>query len=327
MRVGVIGPMWPDSLADNIVDCLGDLAVTPVALGPAGPDGSGRLAARTVQTVARFGAETVALVQRPLLRRAREAACDVIINVDQSLVPQIVAGLKRTAAQVVLWYPDSMSNIGRSSMIAGDYDALFLKDRLFADRLRSIYCMPAHYLPEACNPRWHRPIGEPGGAAHIAVAGNMYPTRVRLLRRLHAAGIPLQIYGSGFPRWLDPGPLAALHTGRFVTRQDKARVFREARGVLNNLHPAEMDSANCRLFEAAGSGAAVLCERRGVLADLFRVGEEVLAFDAFDELVEQCSMLLDKPEAGRRIGDAASARALGEHTYQQRLRVLLDLLG
>jgi spore maturation protein CgeB len=212
------------------------------------------------------------------------------------------------------------------SLIAADYDALFLKDRLFADRLRTTYRMQAYYLPEACNPRWHRPLGQPGRDGHIAVVGNIYPTRARLLWQLHDAGIPLCLYGPGFSRWLDPGPLAALHTGRFVAREDKAQVFRQARGVLNNLHPAEMDSVNCRLFEAAASGGAVLCERRDVLAELFCDGEEVLTFDSFGELVEQCTILMEGPGETRRIGDAASVRALTEHTYQRRLRELLDRL-
>lgn len=31
-------------------------------------------------------------------------------------------------------------------------------------------------------------------------------------------------------------------------------MFREAAGVLNNLHPAEMNSVNARLFEATAAG-------------------------------------------------------------------------
>jgi hypothetical protein len=51
-------------------------------------------------------------------------------------------------------------------------------------------------------------------------------------------------------------PLREIHTGRLSIGEEKARVFRSAAAVLNNLHPAEISGVNARLFEAAGSGAA-----------------------------------------------------------------------
>jgi spore maturation protein CgeB len=213
------------------------------------------------------------------------------------------------------------------AMIASDYDALFIKDPVFVSRLTQVYGLPAVYMPEACNPHWHRPLGQAGREAFIVVVGNLYPTRARLLKRLHRAGIPLKLYGSGFPRWYDAGPLTDLFTHTYVTREVKSRVFREARGVLNNLHPAEMNSVNARLFEATGAGAAVLCEHRDVLQEYFEVNKEVLAFSTFDELVDHCRRLLSEPDLTRTIGDAATNRAHAAHTYEKRLTSMLERLS
>ena len=81
---------------------------------------------------------------------------------------------------------------------------------------------------------------------------------------------------------------------------------------------------NLRLFEAAGSGAAVLSEFRPVIPDLFKVGEEVLAFRDFDELVQQASRLLHEPGLTARLGDAAARRAHREHTITQRLATIIE---
>jgi spore maturation protein CgeB len=97
--------------------------------------------------------------------------------------------------------------------------------------------------------------------------------------------------------------------------------------VLNNLHPAEMNSVNARLFEATAAGGAVLCEHRDVLQDLFRVDEEVLAFSTFDELVDHCRLLLNDSGLTRTIGDAATQRAHAEHTYEIRLTAILEHLS
>jgi len=327
LRVGVIGPVFPDSMADNILHALPALGVEGVSLGPSGPQLGGRIGHHTVHALRRLSADGERMAQRALTRRARNARCDLVLSVDQSLLPETVQALRGRSTRTALWFPDAISNIGRQAMIASEYDGLFLKDPLFVVRLNSVYGLPAHYLPEACTPAWHRPTGTSAADPHIAVVGNLYPTRTVLLRRLLDAGVPLRLYGGGFPRLSEPGPLVALHTGTAVFREDKARVFREARGVLNNLHPAEMSSVNCRLFEAAGSGGAVLCERRPTLADLFVEGEEVLAFDTFQELLGHCQALMADPSLTTQIGNAASVRAHRDHTYQIRLAEILERLG
>lgn len=326
MRVGVIGPTAPDSFADNIAHCLPNIGVDAVQLGPVSPRPHNKFLALAGHVIEHLSAETEEFFQRPLIKRVRESECDVIINVEQALMPATVAKIKRGGPRIALWYPDAVSNISRMAMIASEYDALFLKDPLFVDRLTQVYQLPALYVPEACNPEWHRPIGHAGKEPFIVVVGNIYPTRARLLQRLHEAGVPMKLYGSGFPRWYDAGPLAPLFTHKHVTREEKSKVFREARGVLNNLHPAEMKSVNCRLFEATGAGAAVLCEYRDSLPDLFRLDHEVLAFSTFDQLVDQCRRLIDEPGLTRTIGDAATLRAHADHTYEVRLRSMLDHL-
>ncbi len=152
----------------------------------------------------------------------------------------------------------------------------------------------------------------------------MYPSRVRLLERLVAKGIPLKLYGSSFPRWLGDTPLRRLHSGRCVFREDKARAFRSAAGVLNTMHPAEITGVNVRLFEAAGCGAAVLTEFRPTVPELFTVGEEVLAFQDFDDLVGQATRLLNEGGLTARLGDAASRRGHRDHTYDLRVTTILE---
>ena len=187
--------------------------------------------------------------------------------------------------------------------------------------------LPVYYLPQACNPRWHRPVAPAGTEPYLVIAGNMYPSRVRLLDRLIAKGIPLRLYGAGFPRWIGETACRAVHTGRYVACEEKARVFRSAAGVLNTMHPAEVNGVNARLFEAAGCGAAVLTEFRATVPELFAVGEEVLAFHDFDDLVEQATRLLSEPGLTARLGDAATQRAHRDHTYDLRVTAILEKLS
>jgi spore maturation protein CgeB len=323
MRVGVVGPAGPDRFASNIGDALGRVGHVVTKLGPARPNTqgtTGRLSMLARQAVPRLDERA----QRRIVRSALAAGCEVVINIDARLMPSSVAQLKRAGVRVAFWYPDAVVNMGRQLMLLAPYDALFFKEPHVVERLRANLDLPVYYLPQGCNPRWHRPLGPAGSEPHLVIAGSMYPSRVRLLERLIAKGIPLKVYGGPFPRWFGETPLREAHTGRVVLREEKARAFRSAAGVLNTMHPAEIAGVNLRLFEAAGCGAAVLTEFRPTVPDLFDVGREVLAFHDFDDLVDQATRLLNETGLTRRLGDAAAARAHRDHSYDLRVATILE---
>jgi spore maturation protein CgeB len=325
VHIGVIGHHHPDGFRENISDSLVRMGHRVTHLGSVDGEPGNRFGLSRVRRAARDLA--VGLDHRHHRRLARTALareCEAVISVQGRLAPAAVAELRRNRVPVALWFPDSVLNLGRQQLFAAPYTAMFFKDPLLVRRLRDPLGLPAWYLPEACNPRWHRPIGEPATRRAIVVAGNIYPSRAQLLRRLHEAGIPLVLYGppGRLPRSLPPG----LHTGRPIYREEKSTVFRGAAAVLNNLHVAEMAGVNCRLFEATAAGAAVLCERRPALDHLFDPGTEVVPFSEFAELLERARELLADPQLTGKVGDAASRRAHAEHTYPHRLTVLLAKL-
>jgi spore maturation protein CgeB len=326
MRIGIVGPIWPDSFAANIVDSLTAMGHQPVSVGSTYAFGNPYTSAAAV-LVRNAVPALDERAQRRVLRAALDAGCEIVIVLEQRLMPEIVRQLGRNGIKVALWFPDSLLNLGRQLMLLSPYDAVFFKDPYLVRRLGAVLELPLYYLPEACNPRWHRPLTAPGTEPYLVIAGNMYPSRIRLLERLLEHGIPLRLYGGGFPRWAGRTPLREAHAGHCIFGEEKARVYRSAAGVLNNLHPAEIEGVNARLFEAAGCGAAVLTEFRPALSELFAIGDEVLAFRDFDELLAQATRLLNEPELTAKIGDAAAARAHESHCYEKRLAVILEKLS
>jgi spore maturation protein CgeB len=212
-------------------------------------------------------------------------------------------------------------------MVLAPYNALFFKEPHIVHLLKSNLGLPAFYLPEACNPRWHRPIVQAGTEPYLVVPGTMYPIRIKLLERLIGKGIPLRLYGVGIPRWIGETVARSSMTDRYVSLDEKARVYRSAAGVLNTMHPGEIGGVNGRLFQAAGCGAAVLTEFRPALPELFEVGHEVLAFHDFDGIIDQATRLLNEDSLTVRLGDAAAQRAHRDHTYEHRLNVILEKLS
>lgn len=327
MRVGVIGRISQDYFADNVIDALQHMGHNVTHLGCARPAHRYQIV-DWISTTMRQGMPRLdEQLQQGIAQVAIETRCEVVISLEALLMPDVVGQLHRYGIRTAFWFPDAVLNMGRQMMLLAPYDALFFKEPHVVERLQASLDLQIHYLPEACNPRWHRPLTEAGTEPYLVIAGNMYPSRVKLLERLVATGIPLRLYGSGFPRWIGDSSAREMHTGRSIVREEKAQVFRSAAGVLNTLHPSEISGVNARLFEATGCGAAVLTEYRPVVPELFAVGDEVLVFHNFDELVDQAKRLLNDVGLSAALGDAATRRAHHDHSYERRLSFIFEKLS
>ena len=237
-RIGVIGPVGPDLFAENVGDALQRLGHVVTQLGPARPRSRRRLASRMAGLARQALPRLDEYAQDRIVRAGLGADCEIVISVDSFLMPSAVTRLRDSGAQVAFWFPDHVGSIGRQLMLLAPYDAIFFKEPWLVDRLRATLDLQAYYLPQACNPRWHRPVTPAGTEPCLVIAGSIYPSRTRLLDRLIAKGIPLRLYGSGFPRWIGETSCRAAHTGRYVAREEKAQVFRSAAGVLNTMQLA-----------------------------------------------------------------------------------------
>jgi spore maturation protein CgeB len=334
MRVLVVGDHAPDRFADNIATSLRDggheVKAVPTFRWPL--SGAGRLRLR-VHAGLQLVPAAARRVQRHVVDAAEEFAPDLVINIDSRLSYTLVAEIRSASgAPAVFWFPDSPGNLGRETHLLADYDALFLKDSSIVERYRRVLGKNAFYLPEACNPRWHRPTGDLAGPTDrpwVLVAGNMYVTRFDLLRELVSRGIGVEIYGPQWAPWLPHDPvLQGCYKGRSIYREEKARVFRSAPVVLNSMASHEADGLNVRLFEAAGCGAVVLTEWRSRLPELFEEGNEVNSYRDVDELVAKIRKLAALPSSEREeLAIAAAVRAHGEHTYMHRYDTMLTALG
>jgi spore maturation protein CgeB len=334
MRVLVVGPITPDSMADNLVaslrDAGHDAAGVSVWRGGRQLDRLGALQSHALEEAERRPG-LAARRQGRVLDAAEEHRPEVTIVVDRTLSTALVPRLRAAGGPVALWFPDALSAIGRETWLAAGYDALFLTDAGLARRYRQLRGMNAHLMPEACTPRWHRP---PAGAAPgdagpaVLMLGSVYLTRFELLRRLAGAGVPLELRGGHVSRVVPRAPwFEAARAGGELQREAKASAFRRAAVVLNDVGSAEGSHLNARLFEAAACGAALVTEWRDGLPELFEPGSEVHAYRTFDELVELIEALRGDPQRACAAGDAASARAHAEHTWVHRFDAIVDLLG
>jgi glycosyltransferase involved in cell wall biosynthesis len=97
--------------------------------------------------------------------------------------------------------------------------------------------------------------------------------------------------------------------------------------ITRRSHASVFASSTCRPFELAACGAAIVTNPVEGLERWFEPGREILVANDADEALAHYRDLLDDPAAAEELGRRARERVLDEHTYAQRARRLLDLIG
>jgi spore maturation protein CgeB len=329
-RVLVLGAYaYPDSFEWHLVDSLTHLGCT-VELFHRGKNFAGALGLAEhgfYKATRLFVREPERLIEARLLGMIDTFSPTIILVVlGNQLSPKTVALIrKRTTAPIVCWCQDHMTTLGRQFLVASGYDAVFLKDRYMLDIFsRMIRTTKFYYLPEACNPRMHRPLDVVDEdrkiyGCDVMIAGTLHYYRQEILLQLirHSPEINLKIWGNK-PDWLQDR-LPAYHMGRLVHGDQKVRAARSATICLNTLHYGEVNSLNCRAFEIAGCGGFQLVTRVALLAEHFEPDVEVVTFGNIDEMIEKVDYYLAHPAAAAEIAERGRLRAHRDHTYEHRL--------
>jgi hypothetical protein len=84
---------------------------------------------------------------------------------------------------------------------------------------------------------------------------------------------------------------------------------------------------NMRHFDITAAGGFMLCYHRAEVDRYFKVGAECDTFRNERELLDKIRYYLSHPDQRRQIARAGQERALSDHLYSHRLKLLLEQLG
>jgi len=338
MNILVIGKFFTDVFAMHIAETLAAQGYSVQRFEPGVKLHriEGRIGQRLDQALSTVHGATDSIPRirkrrmRGLWERLEEQRPEVVIVCYDFLWADEVAAIKRrTGASIAMWFPDHLANFGRAHFMNAAYDALFFKDPYIVHILRGRLASPVRYLPECFNPARHRlPEGEVIGPEYrcdITTAGNAHSWRVALYNQLGRYDVKL--WGGPLPLWMPNGPAKAMHQGRSVMNDEKARAFLGAKIVLNNLHYGEIWGVNVRTFEAAGIGAFQIVDWRPAVDQLLDDGKEVVTFRHREDLLPMIDYWLRHDDERAAVARAGKRRAAAEHTYAHRLSLLLDSLA
>lgn len=324
MKIIIPSYSLPDNFTENVAITLRmmghEVLTAPVPV---------RLIDQRVMHVMQLGFEKLALnVFTPQERWLRKSYKDfkpqVMIALTHSVNEELLLELRRSGVVNVAWWGDTPANMRNQGLLCYGWDHIFMKDRYAVFKLNTLG-LNAHFLPEAMNPLWHKPMYTSWGE-DIVFAGNTYEYRHFLLRRMLERGCEnIKLYGNRPPRWAD-NEVKKLFQGKFVVKEEKSLIFGSAAVCVNSTSVSEGNSINCRTFEIAGAGGLQIMEYRQAIEDCFDPGREILTYSGIDDLIEKISVIQADRPAATAIRERAASRSRAEHTYQHRLTDILNFV-
>lgn len=261
-----------------------------------------------------------------LLAQLADLQPDVVYLQDLSLAtPDVLQALRQhttlIAGQIASPVPEDADLHG--------LDLIFSSFPHFVERFRA-EGLTACYQPLAFDPRVLDDLSTIDERPHaVTFVGGLSPVHTGRLEVLEAVArqVPLAVWGYGAEKLPAASLLRQRHHGP-VWGRSMFEVLTQSALTLNvHIDVAENHANNMRLFEATGCGALLITDYKDNLNDLFRIGEEVVAY----RTPEECAALVDyyqnHPEEARAIAAAGQARTLRDHTYAQRMQQTAEILA
>lgn len=255
----------------------------------------------------------------------KAASPDVLYCQDLSFFPgEVISELKRHVRLIV---GQIASPLPSESLIRG-YDLILTSFPHFVDRLRR-FGVNSEYFRIGFDERVLSVMGEVKkdiGFSFVGGISGHHRGSNSLLEYL-AEHTAIRVFGYGAHTLPTHSPISRRHEGE-VWGLAMYRTLARSRITLNrHIDVAENYANNMRLFEATGTGAMLLTDRKDNLSDLFESGKEVVTYCSKEEAVAMVCHYLDHPEEAEDIAAAGRARTLRDHTYAQRMQELVPILS
>jgi spore maturation protein CgeB len=264
------------------------------------------------------------------------------VGVQDALLEARVLELRRPGNRIAFWDVDAPATLERLARDPGDpFRALVPRyDHVFTygggmpvvagyRRLGARACDPIY---NALDPATHHPVAANARfEADLAFLGNRLPDREDRVEEFFlrpAAALPGRRFLLGGAGWDTRAVPANVRRAGHVGTDDHNAWNSTPLAVLNVSRESMARngfSPATRVFEAAGAGACIVTDAWEGLEAFLEPGREVLAARDGAEVAALLAGLT--PGRARRIGEAARARVLAEHTYDRRAERVEAALG
>jgi spore maturation protein CgeB len=269
-----------------------------------------------------------------LLEGVKKFRPDLFISIfGFDLFPETIAAIRQAGAHTVCWWLNDPFQFERGLSIAPAYDHFLSNCMVSAAAYQKRGIPNAAYLPHAAFTALHRPrelsqTERTHWESEVCFVGDWGPVRQGILSML-SQRVDLKIWGPWRKHLTKKDRLWSRIQDGYFSTDDMARAF-SATKIAINLHSwfGYYDyGLNPRTFETPGCGALQICDFKQDLKQHFKEDEEIVIYRTGIELEGKIRELLADASKRDRIIQNSLKQVASAHTYEIRMKQMLDLVG
>jgi len=253
-----------------------------------------------------------------------------------------IDAIRSLGIPTAIWFVDDPYVADDTVKIAPHYDYVFTHERTCVSLYRSIGCPQTHHLPLAAHFGLFRPMQVPEEyRTDICFIGVAFRNRIRLFDEIasYLQNKKVLIGGANWSKMTQYALVAHQVRDGWTDVPETVKYYNGAKIVINlhrspeagpdnhNVQNWPAESINPRTFEMAACGAFQLTDLRSELPEHYAVGSEIAVFQNAQQLVELMDYYLAHDMERLQVAARAYSRTKKQHTFESRIRTLLDVVG
>jgi spore maturation protein CgeB len=246
----------------------------------------------------------------------------------------------RRFTKVIQWYPDPVIPEWLPAYVKASDVFLTMSEGLVGEFQQ--YNSNVFWLTQAFEPSFFeiKEITEEDEkifSAEVTFVGNLgsksqYLMRRETLERVIQDGFKLKWWGPRLPRKFSTipliiGKLGNSYGGKFVWGEEYAKAARLSKVFLAfDSQPHIRKSMSARMYTAVGCGAFYMCQHIDGIEDILEPDKEIVTFKSEQEMIDMIRYYIKNNELRIKIAEAGRKRVLKDHTYEVRMRQMIELI-
>jgi len=235
--------------------------------------------------------------------------------------------LKRNKIKIVVWWQDDPFKYKNLLNQYKCYDEFFIFDMSYSGELFKHNVKFVTWLPFAFNESLSPSKDKSKNTKDfdIIFAGFASDERIAFFENIVKSGFKIKLIGNHWKKSKLLSDKATLLPN--ISPEEIFKHYSSAKIGININHKQSIMGVNCRTFELCGFGVFQLTDSRKDLINLYNVGEEVAVYENMDDLANKVAYYLKNDAERVKIAAAGMTRTIKDHTYQKRMKYVIEKLG
>lgn len=279
----------------------------------------------------------VEFASEAVVARCGEFKPDLVFALAQApLTASSLEKLRAYRIPTAFWFVEDYRHMEYWKKMAPFYDFFFtIQKDAFHNELEKAGVKNYHYLPLAASTSVHKKIDLTENELKIYGSDISFVGAGYFNRRSFFEGLldfDFKIWGN---EWDFNSPVGKCiqRSGKRIDPGEIVKIFNATR-ININLHSSSYhkgvnpygDFVNPRTFEIAACEAFQLVDYRSELPGFFKIDEEIACYKSLEDLRKKIKFYLENPDDRKQIARKGRARIEKEHTYEHRMREMMDFL-